>query len=223
MLRLQFLTDLLQSLVKSRFIEMFGDGHEFQACKMNRMVVGIKAGTNVGGVQRPLQPGEFGVLKISAVTRGTFDSREYKVVEDTSSIKMVHPVKGDLLFSRANTSEMVGATAIVDRDYPQLFLPDKLWRLDAAADVERVFLKYLLSSESLRAEMSKAATGSSGSMQNISMSKFEDLAAYLPPLPLQQEFAAFAAQADKSGSIARQQIEKLQTLYDSLAQDYFGD
>lgn len=45
----------------------------------------------------------------------------------------------------------------------------------------------------------------------------------LPPLELQQEFAAFVAQVDKSRFIAQQQIEKLQMLYDSLAQDYFGD
>ena len=190
--------EMLDSLVKSRFVEMFGSGEKFRHCTMANLVEGIKAGTNVGGVQRPLQPGEFGVLKISAVTKGIFDSNEFKVVSDVSSIKMIHPLKGDLLFSRANTSEMVGATAIVDKDYPQLFLPDKLWRLDVADGVERIFLKYLLSSGRLRAEMSKAATGSSGSMQNVSMAKFRGLAAFLPPVPLQQEFATFAAQVDKS-------------------------
>ena len=45
----------------------------------------------------------------------------------------------------------------------------------------------------------------------------------LPPLALQQEFAAFVAQVDKSRFVAQQQIEKLQMLYDSLAQEYFGD
>ena len=45
----------------------------------------------------------------------------------------------------------------------------------------------------------------------------------MPPLTLQQEFATFVSQVDKSRFIAQQQIEKLQMLYDSLAQDYFGD
>ena len=188
----------LDSLVKSRFVEMFGDDEKYRICTMATLVAGIKAGTNIGGAQRPLQQNEFGVLKISAVTKGIFDPSEFKAVGDISSIKMVHPLKGDLLFSRANTSEMVGATAIVDKDYPRLFLPDKLWRLDVADGVERVFLKYLLSSERLRMEMSKAATGSSGSMQNISMAKFKNLTAFLPPLTLQREFATFVAQIDKS-------------------------
>ena len=212
----------LDSLVKSRFVEMF-ESEDYGMRPMGDLVESVTAGTNVGGQQRPLGEGEYGVLKISAVTQGVFNPGEFKVVDDVSHIKMIHPRKGDLLFSRANTSEMVGATAIVDKDYGDLFLPDKLWRLDPTDEVETVFLKALLSSPSIRAEMSKVSTGSSGSMQNISMAKFRKLPAFLPPLALQQEFAAFASQVDKSRFIAQQQIEKLQMLYDSLAQDYFED
>lgn len=218
----QQMLDKLDQLVKSRFVEMF-ESKDYGMRPMGDLVENITAGTNVGGQQRPLGEGEYGVLKISAVTQGVFNPGEFKVVNDASHIKMIHPRKGDLLFSRANTSEMVGATAIVDKDYGDLFLPDKLWRLDPTDWVETVFLKALLSSPSIRAEMSKVSTGSSGSMQNISMAKFRKLPAFLPPLALQQEFAAFVSQVDKSRFIAKQQIEKLQMLYDSLAQDYFGD
>lgn len=186
------------SLVKSRFVEMF-ESEDYGMRPMGDLVESITAGTNVGGQQRPLGEGEYGVLKISAVTQGVFNPGEFKVVNDVSRIKMIHPRKGDLLFSRANTSEMVGATAIVDKDYGDLFLPDKLWRLDPTDEVETVFLKALLSSPSIRAEMSKVSTGSSGSMQNISMAKFRKLPAFLPPLALQQEFAAFASRVNKSG------------------------
>ena len=189
--------DQFDSLVKSRFVEMF-ENEDYRMRPMGDLVESITAGTNVGGQQRPLEEGEYGVLKISAVTQGVFNPGEFKVVDDVSRIKMIHPRKGDLLFSRANTTEMVGATAIVDKDYGDLFLPDKLWRLDPADEVETVFLKALLSSPSIRAEMSKVSTGSSGSMQNISMAKFRKLPAFLPPLALQQEFAAFVSQVDKS-------------------------
>ena len=212
---------MFDALVKSRFVEMFG-GMKYESVPMGHLVAEIVAGTNVGGKQRPLLKGEYGVLKISAVTKGVFDASQYKVVEDVSSIKMVHPRKGDLLFSRANTSEMVGATAIVDKDCACLFLPDKLWRIDPTDEVNTVFLKALLSSSRMRREISNASTGSSGSMQNISMTKFRSLPAFLPPLALQQEFAAFVAEVDKSRFIVQKQIEKLQTLYDSLAQEYFS-
>ena len=57
----------------------------------------------------------------------------------------------------------------------------------------------------------------------ITKDDLEKMTVPLPPLALQQEFAAFVAQVDKSRFVAQQQIEKLQMLYDSLAQEYFGD
>ena len=210
----------LDDLVKSQFVEMFGGNRT--VVPMGRLVSSIISGTNVGGQQRPLSNGEYGVLKISSVTKGVFLPNEFKVVDDVTGVKMIHPRKGDLLFSRANTSEMVGATAIVDRDYDRLFLPDKLWRLEPAEGVEAVFLKALLSSPSVRSEMSRISTGSSGSMQNISMAKFKKLSAFLPPVELQRQFADFVAKVDKLGFDVQQQIEKLETLKRSLMQEYFG-
>ena len=199
---------LLDDLVKSRFVEMFGDGSAFTPCLMSDLVSNIVSGSNVGGVQRPLLDGEYAVLKISAVTKGTFNPTEYKVVDkDQLPNRMVHPKRGDLLFSRANTSEMVGATAIVNANYDHLFLPDKLWRLDEASDVNPVFLKQLLSSPALRSAMSKASTGTSGSMQNISMAKFRKLRSFKPPLSLQQEFADFTAEVAKSRVVAERFLQ----------------
>ena len=191
------LLSALDDLVKSQFVEMFGGNRT--VVPMGRLVSSIISGTNVGGQQRPLGDGEYGVLKISSVTKGVFLPNEFKVVDDVTGVKMIHPRKGDLLFSRANTSEMVGATAIVDRDYDRLFLPDKLWRLEPAEGVEAVFLKALLSSPSVRSEMSRISTGSNGSMQNISMAKFKKLSAFLPPVELQRQFADFVARVDKLG------------------------
>lgn len=139
------------------------------------------------------------MLKISSVARGTFDATEYKVAVNPSAVKkIVHPKKGDLLFSRANTQEMVGATAIVDADYEQLILPDKLWRLDCGDRIIVPYLKAYLSIADTRRELSKMATGTSGSMFNISMQKLKSLPIPVPFLALQQEFADFVARVDKS-------------------------
>lgn len=185
-------------IVKSQFVEMFiNDSMEKDV--LGNVLRGIVSGVNVNGQQRPLAPGEIAVLKISSVTRGTFDATEYKVVDDPSAVKkIVHPKKGDLLFSRANTREMVGATAIVDADYEQLILPDKLWRLDCGDRIIVPYLKAYLSIADTRRELSKMATGTSGSMFNISMQKLKSLPIPVPPLVLQQEFASFAASVDKS-------------------------
>ena len=60
-------------------------------------------------------------------------------------------------------------------------------------------------------------------MSNIPKSELAKLSIPIPALNLQNEFANFVSQVDKSRFVAQQQIEKLQMLYDSLAQEYFGD
>lgn len=86
----QQMLDKLDQLVKSRFVEMF-ESDRFDACLMEDLLSNIVSGTNAGGNQRPLEEGEYAVLKISAVTKGVFDPEEYKVVDDVLSIKMIHP------------------------------------------------------------------------------------------------------------------------------------
>lgn len=107
-------------------------------------------------------------------------------------------MKGDLLFSRANTREYVGATALVDEDYPNLFLPDKLWKLVFKETVHPVFAKHFLSHPSTRKALSEMSTGTSGSMYNISMDKLRSLKIIVPSRSAQEQFAAFVHQSDKS-------------------------
>ena len=61
-----------------------------------------------------------------------------------------------------------------------------------------------------------------GDLWKISQKPFVEYEYPIPPLSLQREFASFAAEVAKSQVAVRQQIERLQTLYDSLAQEYFG-
>ena len=69
--------------------------------------------------------------------------------------------------------------------------------------------------------MDKVAKGVA--QRTVTLKSFKEMMIPLPPLELQQEFADFVAQVDKSGFAVRKQIKKLQLLYDSLAQEYFGD
>ena len=57
---------------------------------------------------------------------------------------------------------------------------------------------------------------------NINAKQLAAIEFPLAPIELQKGFVSFASQVEKACNIAQQQIEKLQTLYDSLAQDYFG-
>lgn len=131
-------------------------------------------------------------------------------------------MKGDLLFSRANTREYVGATALVDEDYPNLFLPDKLWKLVFKETVHPVFAKHFLSHPSTRKALSEMSTGTSGSMYNISMDKLRSLKIIVPSRSAQEQFAAFVHQSDKSKFELEQALSELTATYKCIISEQLG-
>ena len=190
-------------LVKSQFIEMFGDPVKnpfgWPTMTLDQATKEIVSGQCLNGDAGKLQPGQKAVLKVSAVTYGSFDANEYKVLRDTKQItKGIYPQKGDLLFSRANTREYVGATVLIDQDYPELMLPDKLWKLIFKHEIMPMFAKQFLSHPEIRKVLSSMATGTSGSMYNISMEKLKKLEIIVPNINQQKEYIHFVEQSDKS-------------------------
>lgn len=217
----------LDEMVKSRFIELFGEPernpNNWEETTIGKVIQSCEAGWSGNGTQREKKPGEIAVLKVSAVTKGFFVPEECKVLDNQSEIKKyVFPQKGDLIFSRANTREMVGATAVILQDYPELILPDKLWKIRFISCANVLYMKHILSHQSIRAKFSEASTGTSGSMFNVSMEKFKSIVITLPPIELQNQFATFVEQTEKSKVAVQNSIAELEELKKSLMQKYFG-
>lgn len=182
-------------LLRATFLDMFGNPMEcpnrWSLGRIRDNIIDITAGASYGGDdKRKLSEDEIGVLKVSAVTKGVFDPSEYKAVKrDVVKKEVVNPMKGDLLFSRANTLELVGATCIVHENYDNLALPDKLWKIETNEEnLRKVFLHFVLKNKDVRKSFLSIATGSSGSMLNISMDKFKSIEIPLPPVELQLRF-----------------------------------
>ena len=204
----------LDVLIKARFVEMFGDvkdnPHNYEIFLIKTLLKSCEAGWSANGTQREKKDNEIAVLKVSSVTKGYFIPEECKVLDDQANIKKyVTPEKGDLIFSRANTREMVGATAVIMEDYPLLILPDKLWKIKFKSSVNVFYMKYVLSSKSIRNEFSAASTGTSGSMYNVSMDKFKSIKIPVAPIELQNQFADFVRAVDKSKVITITTLKKL--------------
>lgn len=218
---------LLDELVKSRFIELFGSPATnpmgWNIDVIGSVVKSITAGWSANGEVREKRENEKAVLKVSAVTQGYFKPNEYKVIDNSVEIKKyIYPQKGDLLFSRANTREMVGATCIIHKDYPDLLLPDKLWKVLFNDRVNVFYMKYILSESSIRAKFSASSTGTSGSMYNVSMDKFKCIEIPIPPIELQNQFEYFTKQVDKLKFEMQSSLEELQNNFNSLMQRAFN-
>jgi len=217
----------LDDLLKSVFIEMFGDPvrneKKWTEKPCTEVVIDIQSGTSYGGEEKEfIEDDEYGVLKISAVTQGVFNSREFKTVKKSAIKKPLRFVtKGDFLFSRANTIELVAACCIVDREYPNLFIPDKLWALSFAEFIVPQYFNFLLKNESFRNQIRKKASGGHDSMLNISMKKFYSLNIPVPPKPLQQKFTTIVDKIDAVKSQYQRSLADLENLYGALSQKAF--
>ena len=135
----------------------------------------IEAGHSFRAQGRPAKKGELGVIKVSAMTWGKFLPNENKaLLPDTDPGNTPKVCKGDLLISRANTVELVGAVVLVEEDYPSLFLSDKSLRLvPITEEVSKEFLLYALRTRQVRDVFEGEPTGVSESMRNISQDKIE--------------------------------------------------
>ncbi len=141
----------------------------------------IESGVSVNAGQVEAPQGEAGVLKTSAVSRFVFDPHENKSVNYTELNRVKCPVlKDNIIVSRMNTPELVGACGYVERDYPDLFLPDRLWQVHFVAEVNVKYIWYFLASKIVREYYASLSTGTSSSMQNISQGQFAKVAVVLP-------------------------------------------
>lgn len=159
------------------------------------------------------------VLKVSAVTGMIFVPGESKPVPDNYDPPAAHFVRrGDLLFSRANTTELVGAVAFVDQTPVRLLLPDKLWRFVWREPrlVEPLFVWALFQTRALRDEIGRRATGTSGSMKNISQEKLLSVRTVLPPLAIQRDFVRRLAAVEQLKRTHRASLAHLDALFASL-------
>ncbi|KPY31464.1 hypothetical protein ALO52_200008 [Pseudomonas syringae pv. primulae] len=221
---------LADDFLRSVFIDMFGDPvanpKGWPAKSISAGLESITSGWSAVGDSRPCENGERGVLKISAVTSGIFKpEKNKKVSPDTipEGKKLLFPKKGDLLFSRANTRELVAATCLVKVDVENVFLPDKLWLVRTKPEeLFPEFLNYLIWQPSFKERLTSQATGTSGSMLNISKQKFEDTAAIFPCLELQKKFARIYWGCQAIVESLLESSEKAERLFGSLSQKAFS-
>jgi len=205
-----------------RFPE-FEEAGQWAEIPLSKLVSALDAGVSVNSGDRPAMRHEIGVLKTSAVTNGVFDPLENKVVFDEEEIKRVRePVRADtVIISRMNTPALVGANAYVKDDYPNLFLPDRLWAAKPRPGADMRFVAQVLGSDSGRAALSGLAGGSSGSMKNISKPSVLELLVMAPSRPEQQRIADWLTSLDGLIAAETRKLDTLKTHKKGLMQQLF--
>ena len=204
--------------LKSSGIEWIGDVPEHWAMKrLKHVLPRLYSGVSVNSENVPTQDDSPAVLKTSCVYGNRFRPEENKIVLENEWDRVsCSATKDSIIVSRMNTPELVGSCGYVDQDYQNLFLPDRLWiaRFSKYKATHGKFAWYLIISDQICALTGSLATGTSGSMKNLSQEAFLNIQIAVPPLPEQRAISAYideeTAKLDALVSKVETAIERLQ-------------
>ena len=184
-------TDEMDALRAAIYRESFQAIPEDSSSKiLGDVLLGIEAGKSLQTSEVLAREKELGILKVSAVSWSAFRPEEAKAILNHEPDESHRVKAGDLLLSRANTRELVGAVVLVEKDYPQRILSDKTLRLVVdPTKADKLFLMYALRTPAARAHIEELASGSSDSMRNISQSVITSIPIPLPELGEQHRIA----------------------------------
>lgn len=211
---------LLDTLVKSQFVEMF-DNASYPNKRLDE-VASVKGGLTKS-TKREKLPLKLPYLRVANVLSGKLDLSEMKEIGlSQAEVEKVLLKAGDLLFVEGNGSgDQIGRAAIWNGEIEPCVHQNHLIRARCSGQLIPVYALHYFMSPGGRDQIVTKAVSTSG-LFTLSTGKIKSLELPVPPLALQQQFADFVARVDKSRFVAQQQIDKLQTLYDSLAQEYFS-
>jgi type I restriction enzyme S subunit len=185
---------------------------------IGELITSIDAGKNVRCVERPPLANEIGVVKVSAVSWGRFDPAASKTLPaEFKPSPHTRIRKGDFLFSRANTIELVGACVLVDSDPGNLYLSDKILRLNLSNE-NKLWLLWFLRSPVGRSALEAASSGNQYSMRNISQSNFLKIKTLVAPLAEQRRIVAKLDALSSGAERARAELDRISMLVERYKQ-----
>ena len=213
---------LLDELIKARFVELFGDPIKnpkgWEVVTIGDIVTEVRYGTSKPAVEG----GKYPYLRMNNLTvDGHLDLKDLKYIDipDDEMEKCVVR-KGDVLFNRTNSIELVGKTAVFD-------LPEDMViagyiirvRLNERL-LPEIFSQYM-NLEALK-DILRAMAKGAVNQANINAQELQSIKVYVPDMEVQKQFIKMKAQVDKSKVAIQAALDKSQLLFDSLMQKYFG-
>ena len=217
----------IDELVKSRFIEMFGDpvtnSKMWKIDCLGNITTKIGSGmTPRGGKESYLATG-VALIRSMNVHDGKFEYKDlaYISAKQASEMKNVELIENDVLFNITGAS--VTRTCVV----PNTILPARVNQHVAIIrcineSLNPIFLNNLFLQDGFKYKLLNLARAGGATREAITKQQLEDLNVILPPIEIQNQFADFVEQTDKSKLEIQKSLDKLEILKKSLMQKYFG-
>ena len=210
----------LDTLIKSRFVEMFGDmtinPNEWEVTSLGK-VCDVRDGTHDS--PKYFAKG-YPLVTSKNVTSGKIDFTDCSLIceEDYNKINERSKVDfGDILMPMIGT---VGKPVIVDVDAEFAIKNVALIKFYENSKVTNVFVKALLQSDYFDRVVMRKIRG--GTQKFIALGDIRKLKICVPPMEVQKQFATFVVQTDKSKLLVQKLLDETQQLFDALMQKYFS-
>ena len=215
---------LLDEAVRARFVEMFGD-LESNSMNWEKSLLANKLNV-VGGYA--FKSSEFNecegipVLRIGNINSGYFKPVNMVYWKENPRLSKYEVYPGDLVMSLTGTvgKDDYGNVCILGNEYEMYYLNQRNAKLEIVNGLNKYYLTQLLKFSCIKDKLTGINRGVR--QANISNKDILDLVVPVPPLELQNQFASFVQEIDKSRSRIQKSLEASQELFDSLMQDYFG-
>lgn len=194
---------------------------EWDYSNLGSAIASIDSGWSPACIETPPPAGEWGVLKVSAVTRGYFDDQQSKTLPTGLKPRPALEVRnGDVILTRANgVAELVGKTVQVKQTQKRLMLSDKLLRLvPNKKKMTQDFLALLMTFDSTIRQIEKSMSGSSG-QKNISQSQIKSFDCFQPTVDEQKEIALRVSAFERRVVNEEKELAKLRLQKSGLMDD----
>ena len=216
----------LDDLIKARFVEMFGDMlinpkglPEQRLDSMADIVSGITKGRKT----KTDDLYEVPYMAVSNVKDGYIDWTTVKTIMATAGeIEQYRLKPGDVLMTEGGDPDKLGRGAIIHEPPKDCIHQNHVFRVRLNQNVLlSVFMAQYLQQQKAKRYFLGCAKQTTG-IASINMKQLSALPVLVPPMKEQKEYAAFAAEVDKSKFAVQKALDEAQTLFDSLMQQYFG-
>ena len=214
--------EYFDELIKARFVEMFGDPIKnpkgWDIVTVGDLVTEVRYGTSSPAVES----GQYPYLRMNNLTYdGHLDLADLKYIDVSDEEKEKCVVrKGDVLFNRTNSVELVGKTAVFDLP-DEMIIAGYIIRVRLGERMLPAVFSQYMNLEALKDILRNMAKGAVN-QANINAQELQSIKVYVPDMLLQKEFIEIKQQVDKSKVAVQKALNETQQLFDSLMQEYFG-
>ena len=216
---------LLDELIKARFVEMFGDPVTndmlWNTDVLKDICTKIGSGsTPRGGKESYIDEG-ISLIRSMNVHNAYFEYKDlaHITIDQAKKLNNVVVEHDDLLFNITGAS--VARCCVVPSDVLPARVNQHVCILRCREKINPIFLQGLLVNENYQGKLLQIAK-SGATREAINKQQLESLEIMIPPLELQNQFASFVEEIDKSRYRIQKSLEASQELFDSLMQEYFG-